>query len=548
MGFIKRLFGAREPKDTIAEKIAYIASVLHDKVKFVQSAQKAALEIGEDNFDAVTRYINNPPDIPGGVDSRYMRQGDWILACHSAVFEILFNFKEKSIPLLYTYTFQGQGDEPRMAAFVLMRLATDGVKKEEILQNLLQHLDSLQEETIKMVVAKLSLIKDDDEAYTALDRIFDWYLEQDVTMAYFVMKHIWVCKEKEGLKYLFFLKRLARGKGLENVPDSTDASKFFMLEPELKEFAKKGILIPSYYYSVDAAQCLYLATPHDQEIMSMLYDWSENHQDPWVRINLMELLESTKDWREDNNIQPDENNFVPLRKKRTFKTLKIDKYGRRNNRLAYDRKYCAEAKLFEEYAHSIGSKFDTEGHINMATELSMCKSCQYVKQQFHERYPNIKVDLEITRPAKEYTLANSDGVKHAQPHGMIQYELSFPTEYVEIVALHLGALMNIPVNIEQIGHTLKNEGIPGGKCVCVFKKSVDDGSFILLDCWYNDTLSVVVVRCTLDIAGKVKLLMLKWDSGCRREYAQDICTDLDNTIDNENSAFREILKIHGTVV
>lgn len=69
---------------------------------------------------------------------------------------------------------------------------------------------------------------------------------------------------------------------------------------------------------------------------------------------------------------------------RVFKTIEY---------LGIPRQLDTEAKILEEIASKLGTKFDATGTINLYTKLPPCPSCKSVISQFMDRYPNIKINL-----------------------------------------------------------------------------------------------------------------------------------------------------------
>ncbi|MCX7746153.1 MAG: hypothetical protein N2645_04545 [Clostridia bacterium] len=549
MDFFKRLFFIEDPKEFVIEKITQVASKINLREKFEDSAQEAAYEMDESYLEIVASFIDNPPKMPKESSYKFAKPEEWSAACNSAAFEILYNFDEKAVPLFKDIAFNASGAHQKMALYFLLRLAKEDVNTNEVLEDIVQNTGLLSEESVLYTALCLSKFKDDNNGYKALDRIFDYWHNKNAVLAYSIFKHIVICKKEAAFRYLFFLKRLAKGKGLENIKELNDPTRFFVLVNEMEERMSDGKTVLGYYFSVEAAQCFYFLAPDDEEIQSLLFQWAENHEDLWIREHLKQLMENTADWRE-GKLMPgaDENTFVPLRKSRVFKTLKVDKYGRENNRLAYDRKYCSPAKLFEQFAEDLKEHFEVRCEIEMKSELNLCKSCEYVKKQFDERYPGVKIDLEILSPSKEAAPQNISEAALKIPAGHKQYEISLPLEYIKVVLNEVGGLTEIPIDYQMVEQAVENNGEAGKKCVCTFRKSEEDGSFIALDCWYNDTINTLVVRCKDEIQDKVKLALLKWDSLCRRDYHQNIFEDLEDLKDVSQSALINIAKIHGVSI
>ena len=61
----------------------------------------------------------------------------------------------------------------------------------------------------------------------------------------------------------------------------------------------------------------------------------------------------------------------------------------------FDRKVCAEAKLFEETAFKLKNISKEKVRINLYSENFPCESCLGIIAQFSEVFKNIDIELEI---------------------------------------------------------------------------------------------------------------------------------------------------------
>lgn len=126
----------------------------------------------------------------------------------------------------------------------------------------------------------------------------------------------------------------------------------------------------------------------------------------------------------------------------------------------------------------------------------------------------------------------------------MQYEIQYPSEYTEPLVTELGNLMGIDIDIEKLKKAMSNDGTePSEDTYCLFVQS-QSGDFILLDCLNIDVLYAIVVRCKDKIHEDVKTTLLKWDNLARTEYRQELREDLDNTMSDEESDFRQIVELY----
>lgn len=94
----------------------------------------------------------------------------------------------------------------------------------------------------------------------------------------------------------------------------------------------------------------------------------------------------------------DEIGFSILRENRQFKTLEVNADQVIDGFNAFNRKYDAESKILEEIAEKIGNKTNVSGKILLYTERKCCPSCEYVIQQFMDKYPNIIITIIKGKP------------------------------------------------------------------------------------------------------------------------------------------------------
>ena len=76
--------------------------------------------------------------------------------------------------------------------------------------------------------------------------------------------------------------------------------------------------------------------------------------------------------------------------------------------VGHDRSVDSEYKLFE---HAAMIAEDGKAHeIVMLSEKSMCESCQFVMQQFKEKYPNVKVNVVSHKKKKSQKNRNQNPI------------------------------------------------------------------------------------------------------------------------------------------
>lgn len=76
-----------------------------------------------------------------------------------------------------------------------------------------------------------------------------------------------------------------------------------------------------------------------------------------------------------------------------FETLNINKDNVVDGINSWNRNVDTEFKIIEDINGKLGNNVNAKGNITLYTDLYPCPSCQYVVEQFMEKYPNIKVDI-----------------------------------------------------------------------------------------------------------------------------------------------------------
>lgn len=124
---------------------------------------------------------------------------------------------------------------------------------------------------------------------------------------------------------------------------------------------------------------------------------------------------------------------------------------------------------------------------------------------------------------------------------MKQFELGVPGEYLKDLLEEVSVASGIAIDYEKVKEAANNNGEPGENCVCIFRKN---DSFILVDVQNIDWLKGFVIRCEDDIANTVKDIVLKWDVIARKQYHQEIQTDIEDAFGKERSLLNDIIRGH----
>jgi len=107
-----------------------------------------------------------------------------------------------------------------------------------------------------------------------------------------------------------------------------------------------------------------------------------------------------------------------------------------------------------------------------------------------------------------------------------QYEIYFPGEYSEQIAIDVGKIVDINVDAELITETFQNRKRKGGEeSICLFRDSNDPRCFILVECNPGDWIQALIVRCSVDKSEGAKNTLLNWYKICREEESSMVQID-----------------------
>jgi hypothetical protein len=125
---IFRLFGIDlDLKDYLIE----VAKEFENEEQFKLAAKNVALKLEFERAIKLIKYFHDNPSEPESLKyktNKYGLLGVWMNICQNSIFEILYNYKEKAIPTLYSIGF-GEYDWTQYKAIdVLCRFANEGIK------------------------------------------------------------------------------------------------------------------------------------------------------------------------------------------------------------------------------------------------------------------------------------------------------------------------------------------------------------------------------------------------------------------------------------
>lgn len=157
--------------------IIYVASAFENENFFLR-AKEISDKLEFTDAEKLTLYFHKNLPVPDGLKdtlSKYGLFGVWMDICQNAIFEILYNYKNESIPLLHKLSF-GQYDWTQYKALgVLLRFVREGVTDDSILDKLLSDIEDFRYEAIMNILDSLSEIKNSPKANGLFRAIYDLY-------------------------------------------------------------------------------------------------------------------------------------------------------------------------------------------------------------------------------------------------------------------------------------------------------------------------------------------------------------------------------------
>ena len=132
--------------DSIAAAIADVAARIDDIDQFRAAAAEVALKLGADSIEPLSQRFHSAPESPDGFGPEQRGLGGWLSAWQFAIFEVYFNLGEDALPVLRRVAYGEYDWTQGNAVEVLCRLASSGVEKDAIIDELRREFPKLRYE------------------------------------------------------------------------------------------------------------------------------------------------------------------------------------------------------------------------------------------------------------------------------------------------------------------------------------------------------------------------------------------------------------------
>lgn len=128
------------------ERIQWLASSFRDIENFRVHAASVADDLGPSSINDLASLFHADHTPPPEFANAFGGLGAWLTARQFAIFEVFYHFGDKAIPVLKQVAFGEYDWTQGNAIEILCRLAADGVRRDEIVDELIEHLPEMREE------------------------------------------------------------------------------------------------------------------------------------------------------------------------------------------------------------------------------------------------------------------------------------------------------------------------------------------------------------------------------------------------------------------
>ncbi len=150
----------------LKDAIATLAEmVLHSglSAEFRRKAKLVSATISVDDFTELKDLLHNPPREPATFDIYKHGLGGWLSACQFSVFEVVFCVGEPALPIVRQIAWGSYDWTQGNAIEVLIRLAAQGTRSEEIVAEIKSKFSDIRYEAQLYALEPLLPLIDSDE-------------------------------------------------------------------------------------------------------------------------------------------------------------------------------------------------------------------------------------------------------------------------------------------------------------------------------------------------------------------------------------------------
>jgi len=158
----------------IDDLVSSLALLLrNDQEAFEKLAQENVKDLKIGDLSYLKNKLHEPPELHEELKNVKMVLGEWLAMCQYAVFELLYNCYEYSLPIIKEIAYGPYNWTQATALEVLCRLNVEGKISDSILDEIKEKLDSMRYETHLYFSRALLLRAEVDKKYDDILRKFD---------------------------------------------------------------------------------------------------------------------------------------------------------------------------------------------------------------------------------------------------------------------------------------------------------------------------------------------------------------------------------------
>lgn len=252
-----------------------------DKVKSV--ARDSAIRIGKNNLRELPKFLNNNIHMPVEYKNKYSDEEEWRVAVENSVLMIIYSFKGNAVSILERVS-QKNAKLNLKATNLLCKLASEGVKTEEIVNWITNNLITFNDENKIIILGFMAQIKNNNQVIGIIQHFYRSFAKSgEIEYAYRTLIHLINAAERFTQGHLKFLKLIAMGK------TSIDLSEIMTIDEDEESIIE--IRKVSDDLAINIAITYYTLDKNDDDINSKLYYLSEYSLNRKLREDLKILLQ-----------------------------------------------------------------------------------------------------------------------------------------------------------------------------------------------------------------------------------------------------------------
>ncbi len=198
-------------EEKIQKEIFETGIMINNKEEFLKRAEIASKAIGVENIERLIGYLTNPMEKASDFKTRFIGMGEYISVIQDSIFEILYYFKNDSIPYLKEMILRSYIPIKIRAMNIICKLASCSIEREDTISFINDNIDDLRYEVIIPSLYFITRIKQSEIILGILDRFFNLYHEEyeEYSDGLYILENIYRYDKKAIGPYIEILKDYA---------------------------------------------------------------------------------------------------------------------------------------------------------------------------------------------------------------------------------------------------------------------------------------------------------------------------------------------------